>query len=134
MRRAITFAILMSMAVLAPTPALLCEMSSSQIAECKTAKTKASCDGMDMQVGIPDDVSQLSYCCLRNVICGAVISESLMPESQYKSEDTGTLVARLGASVVGPGAFLIAKKSTPVFQWQAPSPPTNQSLFCTFLV
>ena len=130
MRRAITFAVLLTMAVLAPTPASACAMSSSLIAEGETTKTQ--CDGMDMQMDVQDDVSHLSHLCQSSMNC-CLISQTLWPEPQFKLDKNVTLIAPVIMAVES-GAILIGKTSTPVFQRKAPSPPTSQSLLCTFLI
>ena len=130
MRRAITFAVLLTMAVLAPTPASACAMSSSLIAEGETTKTQ--CDGMDMQMDVQDDVSHLSHLCQSSMNC-CLISQTLRLEPQFKLNNTVTLIARVNTTVEAV-VILIGKTSTSVFQRKPPSPPTIQSLLCTYLI
>ena len=132
MRRVIIFAIVLSLAALAPMPAWACVLFSPQIAECETSNNQMQCDGMDMQMGVQDDASHLSDCCPPSVTCGPA-SQSLMSASQYKLEDIVPLVAGV-SETVEPGAILIAKETNSVSKWQDPSPPTIQSLLCTFLI
>ena len=129
MRRAIIFAIVVSMAALATTPVPACELFSSQVAECKAAHTQMQCDGMDMQMNVHDDVPHLSSC--QNTCC--IISQVLRPEAQNKSDETFVLIARVSADA-GANTLFILKESIPVFQWEQISPPRMQSLLCTFLI
>jgi hypothetical protein len=129
-RRAIIFAIVVSLAALATTPVPACELFSSQVAECKAAHTQMQCDGMDMEMNVHDDVPHLSPPC-QNTCC--VISQVLRPEAQYKSNETLVLIARVSANA-GANTLFIPKESIPVLQREDISPPRIQSLLCTFLI
>lgn len=132
MRRAIIFAIVLSMAVLAPTPVPACELFSSQTAECEAAQTQTQSDGMDMQMGVQDDVSHLSPCCQPSMTC-CTVSQTLRSEAQYKSDETLVSIARVSAKAAA-NTLLFSKESIPVFQWEEISPPSIRSLLCTFLI
>ncbi len=79
MRRAIIFAIVVSMAALATTPVPACELFPSQVAECKAAQTQTQCDGMDMLMNVHDDLPHLSPP-FRNTCC--MVSQVFRPEVQ----------------------------------------------------
>ena len=130
MRRAIIFAIVLSMAVLAPAPVPACELFSSQVAECKAAQSKMQCEGMDMQMNVQDDVPHLSPPC-QNTCC--ISSQILRPEAQNKSDETLVLIARVSADA-GANTLFIPKESIPVFQSEEILPPRIQSFLCTFLI
>ena len=132
MQRVIIFAIVLSLAALAPTPAWACVLFSPQIAECETSNNQMPCDGMVMQMGVQDDASHLSDCCPPSVTCGTA-SQSMLSVLQYKSENTVPLIAGVNETL-DPDAILIAKETNSVSKWQDPSPPTIQSLLCTFLI
>jgi hypothetical protein len=129
-RRAIIFAIVVSMATLATTPVPACELFSSQVAECKAAQTQMQCDGMDMQMNVQDDVPHLSPPC-QNACC--MTSQVFRPEAQSKSDETLVLIARANANTDANTVF-IPKESIPVFHWEKISPSGIQSLLCTFLI
>jgi hypothetical protein len=129
-RRAIIFAIVVSMATLATTPVPACELFSSQVAECKAAQTQMQCDGMDMQMNVQDDVPHLSPPC-QNACC--MTSQVFRPEAQSKSDETLVLIARANANTDANTVF-IPKESIPVFHWEMISPSGIQSLLCTFLI
>jgi hypothetical protein len=129
-RRAIISAIVLSMAVLAPTPVSVCALFSFQIAKCETAKTQ--CDEMDMERNVQDDASYLSPSCHLGVAC-CIVSQTPRPEAQYKSNETLVPIARVSVNAEANTLF-IPKESIPVFQWQDLSPPSFQSLLCTFLI
>ncbi len=130
MRRAIISAIVLSMAVMAPTPISVCALFSYQIAKSEAAQTQAQCDGMDMQMNVQDDVPHLSPPC-QTTCC--IASQIPRPEAQNKSDETPVLIARV-STIAEAGTLLIGKISIPVFQWQEHSPPAIQSLLCTFLI
>lgn len=83
MRRAIIFAMVLSMAVLAPTPVSVCVLFSSQVAECEAAQTQTQCDGMDMELNVQDDVLHPSPPC-QSTCC--ITGQILRPETQNKSD------------------------------------------------
>ena len=130
MRRAIIFAIVVSMAALATTPVPACELFSSQVAECEPAQSQMQCEGMDMQTDVHDDVPHLSPPC-QNTCC--IISQILRPEAQNKSDESLVLIARVSANA-GANTLFIPKESIPVFQCEEILPPKIQSLLCTFLI
>jgi len=132
MRRAIIFAIVLSISVLAPMPVPACTLFSSQNAECEAAQTPTQSDGMDMQMGVQDDVSHLSLCCQPSMTC-CTVSQTLPSEAQYKSDKTVVSIARVSANAEA-STLLISKESISVFQWKEISSPRIQSLFCTFLI
>ena len=132
MRRAIIFAIVLSMAVLAPMPVPACALFSPQIAECEAAQTQRQCDGMDMQMDVQDDVSHFSPFCQPTLTC-CIVSQIPRPESQYKLAKTLVPVART-RTTADTGSHLFLTESIPVFKWQNLSSPTIQSLLCTFLI
>ena len=128
MRRAIIFAVVVSMAALATTPVPACELFSSQVAECKAAQTQMQCDGMDMQMNVQDDVPHLFPLC-QNTCC--ITGQILRPEAQNKSDETLVLIARVSANA-GANTFLTPKESIPVFQWEEISPQGFNPSFTLF--
>ena len=130
MRRAIIFAIVVSMAALASTPVPVCDLFSSQIAECEAAQSQMQCDGMDMQMNVHDDVPHLSSPC-QNTCC--ITNKVLRSEVWNKSDETLVFFARVSANAAVNNLF-ISKESIPVFQWEEIFPPRIQSLLCTFLI
>ena len=131
MRRAIIFAIVVSMAALATTPVPACELFSSQVAECKAAQAQMQCDGMDMQMNVQDDVPHLSSPC-QNTCC--VTNQSLRPEVQNKLDETLVLIARVSANAGANALYVHQEESIPVFQRENILPPRIQSLLCTLLI
>jgi len=129
-RRAIIFAIVVSMAALASTPAPACELFFSQGAECEAAQSKMQCEGMDTQTDVQDDVPHLSPPC-QNTCC--ISSQVLRPEAQNKADETLVLIARVSA-YAGANTLFIPKESIPVFQREEILLPRIQSLLCTFLI
>ena len=132
MRRAIIFTIVFSMAALTMTSAGLCSRPSSCLVNCEAAGMPTRCDGMNMQMGVQDDVTYLSFSSDITMVCCAG-NQAIRPESQYTPEENGAQNARISASFESV-APLIGKISIPVFQHRDKSTSTTQSLLCTFLI
>ena len=133
MRRVIIVVIVVSMAVLASTPVPACGLFFSQIAECETAQTQMQCDGMDMRMGVQDDVSHPSPSCCQPSVTSCLVSHLPPPVAQNKSGETVAPIARVSANAVA-NTLSIPKQSIPDLQWHEISPPRIQSLLCTFLI
>ncbi len=130
MRRAIIFAIVVSMTALVLTPVPACEMFSSQVAKCKAAQTQMQCEAMDMQMNVQDDVLHLSPPC-QSTCC--MTSQILRLEALNKSDETLVLISRVSAEA-GVNTLSTPKVPIHVFQWGEISLPRIQSLLCTFLM
>jgi len=85
-----------------------------------------------MRMGVQDDVSHLSPSCQTTATC-CIVGQIPRPESQFKLADTVVpiVLIRAGADA---GSPLFIAESIPVLKWQNFSPPTIQSLLCTFLI
>lgn len=125
MRRALIFGLALSLAGLGTGPLSVCALFSSQLAECATPKTQSRCDQMNMdQSGTQLVAAADTSCCF--------VSKAPIPQLQYKASDL---------SLAAPIAVLDATGDTPRVQRLRPvlivhdlSPPSLQSLLCTFLI
>ena len=125
MRRSLIFVLALSMVGLGLGSLSACALFSSKLAECATPKTQPQCE----QMNIGESGTQLvpasdTSCCS--------ISQAPIPQSQYKAS---------GLSRVVPIAALDPTGDTPRFQGVPPvlivqdlSPPSVQTLLCTFLI
>src|SRR5712692_3260609 len=123
-RRSLTFALALSLVGLGQVPLSACALLTSRLAECATPKTQLQCDQMNMDesgaqlVAAPD-----TSCCL--------VSNAPVPQFQYEAS---------GLALAAPVAVLDPTGDTPRIQ-RLPaliehdiSPPSLQSLLCTFLI
>jgi hypothetical protein len=124
-RRSLIFALALSLVGLGPVPLSACALLTLKLAECATPRTQSRCDQMNMDesgtrlVAVPD-----TSCCFS--------SKAPIPRLQYKASEL---------SVAAPVAVLDPTGDTPRIQRLPPvlivqdlSPPTFQSLLCTFLI
>ncbi|SRR6266849_2477765 len=124
-RRSLIFALALSLVGLGQVPLSACALLTSQLAECATPKTQSRCDQMNMDASGTQLVSASDTSC-----CS--ISQAPIPQSQFKGSDF---------SLAAPIAVLDPTGDTPRRQRLLPvvivhdlSPPSLQSLFCTFLI
>src|SRR5713101_1698440 len=125
MRRTLSLVIVLALAGLGPVPLSACALFSAQLAECATPKTQSRCDQMNM------DESGTQLVAASDTSCCS-ISQAPIPQSQFKGSDL---------SLAGPIAVLDPTGDTTRIQHLRPvlilhdlSPPSLQSLFCTFLI
>jgi hypothetical protein len=127
MRRLFIIGLALSIFTAGLVPLSLCAMLSSGAAECAEATTQSLCGHMQPHKG----EAQLSAgsdnsCC--------AISQAPLPEMQYKAAEVS-----LAATPIAPTLDMLAvlptgPSSTLLAVVENPSPPSLQSLFCTFLI
>jgi hypothetical protein len=124
-RRLLVFALALTLIGLGPVPLSACALLTSKLAECAAPKTQSRCDQMNMDengthlVAAPD-----ASCCMG--------SQAPIPQFQSKAS---------ALSVAAPIEVLDLTGDTPRIQRlprvlivQDVSPPSVQSLLCTFLI
>jgi hypothetical protein len=124
-RRSLIFALAVSLVGLSPVPLSACALLTSKLAECATPKTQPRCDQMNMnEIGTQLVAASDTSCC--------VVSNAPVPQLQYKASNL---------SLAAPVAVLDVTGDTPRIQHlplvlivQDVSPPSVQSLLCTFLI
>jgi hypothetical protein len=124
-RRALIFALALSLVGLGAGPLSACALFSLKPAECATPKTQSRCDRMKMdETGTQLVTASDTSCCF--------VSKAPIPELQPKAPELS-----LSASI----AVLNPTADTPHVQRlvprrivQDPSPPSLQSLLCIFLI
>jgi hypothetical protein len=125
MRRVLIFGLAFSVFAAGLMPLSACALLSSKMAECAEARTPSPCD----QMYAPSAGTQLSRssdksCCFA--------SQAPLAESQFKGAEVGPPV-----TVAGSQDTLAVPSVRPysrVLVVENPSPPSFQSLFCTFLI
>ena len=106
-------------------PLSACALVSSKMAECATPKTESRCDQMNMgECGIQLVAASETSCC--------VISKAPIPQLQPK--ESGISLAAPFAVLDRTGDTLRIQQLPPVLIAQDVSPPSVQSLLCTFLI
>ena len=125
MRRSLIFALALSVVGLGPVPLSACALLTSKLAECATPQTRSQCDQMNMgESGTQLVTAPDTSCCF--------VSKAPIPQLQYKASD---LSLAAPVSVLDPaGDTLRIQRLLPVFIVQELSPPSVQSLLCTFLI
>jgi hypothetical protein len=126
MRRSLILALGLSLVGLGPLPLSNCALFSAKLAECATPKTQPHCQRMNME----DTGSKLAAqpdmsCCY--------ISNSTMPESQFEAPElvrNATPADGIETTWKVPGV----ENERPADVVQNQSPPSPQSLLCTFLI
>jgi hypothetical protein len=106
-------------------PLSACALLSSKLAECATPKTESRCDQMNMaESGIQLVTASDTSCC--------IVSRAPIPQFQSKASDV-SLAARI--EVLDPiDDTPRIMQLPPVLIVQDVSPPSVQSLLCTFLI
>jgi len=124
-RRSLIFALALSVVGLGPVPLSACALLTSKLAECATPQTRSQCDQMNMdESGTQLVAAPGTSCCF--------VSKAPIPQLQYKAGDL-SLAAPI--AVLDPaGDTLRIQRLLPVFIVQELSPPSVQSLLCTFLI
>jgi hypothetical protein len=127
MRRLFILGLALSVFAAGLIPLSACAMFSSGTAECAQAMTQSPCGQMQQH----DERGQLSSgsdksCC--------AISQAPLPEMQYKAAEVSLAAVAIAVNAnmlavppVWPSSALLAAVENP-------SPPSLQSLFCTFLI
>ena len=124
-RRSLILALALSVVGLGPVPLSACALHTSKLAECATPKTQSRCDRMNMVQTGPQLVrASESSCCS--------VSKPPIPELRLATSDFPQ---------AAPIRLLDGTGNTPPFKHSLPiptapelSPPTLQSLLCTFLI
>ena len=125
MRRILILGLALSVFAAGLAPLSACALLSSKMAECAKDTAQSLCDQMHSpNAGIQTFKGSEKSCC--------VTSQAPLPELQFNSTEVGPLVT-IDVSqnmLVIPSARL---SSTPAF-FECSSPPSSQSLLCTFLI
>jgi hypothetical protein len=127
MRRLFILGLALSVFTAGLVPLSACAMLSSGAAECAQATTQSPCDHMQSHKG----GAQLSggsndSCC--------AISQAPLPEMQYKAAEVSPATTTIAVTVKMLAVPPIRPSSTLLAVVENPSPPSLQSLFCTFLI
>jgi len=125
MRRILIFGLALSLLGLGPVPLSACALLSLKLAECATPKTQSQCEQMNMdESGTQLVAASDTSCCF--------VSKAPIPQLQYKASD---LSLTASTAVLDPtGDTPRIQRLLPVLIAQDISPPTIQSLLCTFLI
>jgi hypothetical protein len=127
MRRLFILGLALSVFTAGLVPLSACAMLSSSVAECAQAMNQSSCDHKQSHKG----GAQLSggsdnSCC--------AISQAPLPEMQYKAAEVSLAATTIAATVNMLAVLPTRPSSTLLADAEEPSPPSLQSLFCTFLI
>jgi len=127
MRRLFILGVALSVFTAGLVPLSVCAMLSSGAAECAQVTTQSPCDHMQSHKGGAQLSSGSNNSC-------CAISQAPLPEMQYKAAEVN-LVATTVTVTVNLLAVLPARPSSALLVVvENPSPPSLQSLFCTFLI
>lgn len=125
MRRILILGLALSVFDAGLVPLSACTLLSSKMEECAAATTQSRCDQMHPHsAGIQTFKGSDKSCC--------VASQAPLPELQFNGTEVGPLVtiAVSAHTLAIPSARL---SRTPAF-FKCSSPPSFQSLLCTFLI
>lgn len=127
MRRLFILGLALSVFSAGMVPLSVCVMLSSGASECAQAMTQSPCGHMQQH----DERAQLSSgsdksCC--------AVSPAPLPEMQYKAAEVSLAAATVVATVNALAVPPIRSSSALLAVVAYPSPPSFQSLFCTFLI
>lgn len=115
----------MSLVATSLAPLSACALLSSGLAECPQKTTELPCDQMHHhEAGTNLSGNSDKSCC--------VVSQAPLPELRYKTAELA-----LAATITVTGNTHALLRTTPLITHLAvekPSPPSFQSLFCTFLI
>lgn len=125
MRKVFILGLALSVAAAGLVPLSVCALLSSRVSECLQATAQSRCDQMHpnsarTQVARPSDNS----CC--------IISQAPPPELQFKGTEVGPVITI--AVALNILAVPNARPSSTFLVVGNPSPPSFQSLLCTFLI
>jgi len=125
MRRALIFGLAVSVFVAGLVPCSACALFSSTMAECAEAKTQSPCHEMHHH-------SARTQLCKGSDKSCCVTSRAPLPELQSNAVHVGpaVTVAEVRNSLEVPSA----RPETVFFVGESASPPSFQSLLCTFLI
>ncbi len=125
MRRVLILGLALSVVAAGLMPLSACALLCSRVAECAEATTQSPCDQMHPQSsGAQFSRGSDKSCC--------VTSQAPLPELQFKAAEVGPAVTiaafqnTLAVSSARPYGTLLVVEN--------PSPPSFQSLLCTFLI
>ena len=125
MRRSLIFALALSLAGLGAMPLSECAFLTSKLAECATPQTQSQCDNMNMNKSdAPVLKASEKSCC--------ILSGAPIPQSQQKTFELSAALATVGLD--RPIDSPRTEPLPPISVVQNPSPPSFQSLHCTFLI
>jgi hypothetical protein len=125
MRRSLIFALALSLAGLGAMPISECAFLTSILAECATPQTQSQCDNMNLNNSdAPVLKASESSCC--------ILSGAPIPQSQHKTFEFSAELATVGLD--RPIDSPRTQPLPPFSVVQNPSPPSFQSLHCTFLI
>ena len=125
MRRSLIFALALSLAGLGAMPLSECAFLTSKLAECATPQTQSQCDNMNMNKSdAPVLKASEKSCC--------ILSGAPIPQSQHKTFELSAELATIGFD--RPIDSPRTQPLPPFSVVQNPSPPSFQSLHCTFLI
>jgi len=127
MRRVLIFGLALSVFVAGLAPLSACAMLSSGAAECAQAMSQWPCHQMHAHKG----EAQLSgasdkSCC--------TTSQAPLPEMQYKAAEVSLAATTVAVTVNMLAVPPIRPSRTLLTVVEKPSPPSFQSLLCTFLI
>jgi hypothetical protein len=125
MRGVIILGLVLSVIAAGLGPLSACALLSSKMAECADTKVQSPCDQMHHKsAGTQFTQSSDSSCC--------VTSQAPLPELQFKGVEAtpSVLVADTRNTLV----VLSTRPSDTLLVVEYPSPPSFQSLLCTFLI
>jgi hypothetical protein len=125
MRRVLILGLGLSVFTSGLMPLSVCALLSSRTAECAQATTHSPCDQMySHSAGTQFSRGSNKSCC--------VTSQAPLPELQFKGVDVGTAVTM--AVALNTLAVPSARPYRTRLAVENPSPPSFQSLLCTFLI
>lgn len=129
-RRALIIGLALSLIGAGVAPLARCTQMSAKPADRANSQAESSCDNMSMDMNMGDDGIQLAAspdksCC--------VVSGVSLPESQYKASELSFASLADGVSVSTDEVPRV-RQGFPVALVQESSPPSFQTLLCTFLI
>ena len=125
-RRLFIFVLALSLAGMGSVPLSACAIVSSKMAECATPQTQSQCDQMGMDDGAATFAAPPSSSC-------CFLSAAPLPATLQKVSDLS--VARAPIVVLGTAwKPQETQEQRPAQIEQALSPPSLQSVLCTFLI
>jgi hypothetical protein len=128
MRRILSFAVALGLTGVGPLPLSACALVSSQPSECASPQTRTQCERMGMdqaELASPKVSAASKNCC--------IVSQAPAPDAQTWAGNFSVTAAPAIVSgvIVATQPF---ENERPRDVKQNSSPPTLQSLLCTFLI
>jgi len=125
-RRSLIFVVALSLVGLSPVPLSACALLTSKLAECATPGTQPRCNQMNMnEIGTQLVAASDTSCC--------VVSPPPVSQLQYKASSL-SLAAPITVRDLTNGGTPRMQHLPLVLIVQDVSPPSVQSLLCTFLI